>query len=89
MSALPDLLLNFQRNLREEQSKAAAWAIIHDYFSFFGEEWKKDLWQLLVGTLTSDQMDRLEKGMDRHNLFFFYEYTTLLLEALSLLREKR
>ncbi|MBB1283217.1 hypothetical protein HRH25_02445 [Flavisolibacter sp. BT320] len=90
MSALPEKLLSFQRNLHQDGSKAAAWTIIHDYFTFFNhEEWRQDLWQMLVGTLTSEQMDRLEKGIDRHNLFFFYEYTTLLLEAVSLLREKQ
>ncbi|HEV7332528.1 MAG TPA: hypothetical protein VGN63_15930 [Flavisolibacter sp.] len=90
MSALPEKLISFQRNLHQEESKAAAWAIIHDYFTFFNrEEWRQDLWQMLVGTLTSEQMDKLEKGIDRHNLFFFYEYTTLLLEAVSLLRNKQ
>ncbi|HEV7331892.1 MAG TPA: hypothetical protein VGN63_12705 [Flavisolibacter sp.] len=90
MSALPEKLHSFHRNLHQDRSKAAAWAIIDDYFSFFNyEAWRKDLWQMLVGTLTSEQMDQLEKGMDRHNLFFFYEYTVLLLEAVDLLREKR
>lgn len=90
MSALPEKLLSFKRNLHQQKTKAAAWAIIHDYFRFFNEqEWKEDLWQMLVGTLTSDQMDRLEKGIDRHNLFFFYEYTTLLLEAVCLLQQEK
>jgi hypothetical protein len=82
MSSLPGMILNLKQNLENDPSKASSWGIIDDYFNFFGkEEWKKDLWLLLVGTLTSDEMFHLQKGIDRHNLFFFYEYTTLVLEA--------
>ncbi|RYZ45338.1 MAG: hypothetical protein EOO14_25860 [Chitinophagaceae bacterium] len=90
MSALPQTLLNFKTNLHQQRSKSTAWAIIDDYFSFFDHEaWRKDLWQMLVGTVTSEQMDQLEKAMARLDLFFFYEYTTMVLEAVALLRAKK
>jgi len=86
MSALPEFLLDLQKKLLEERTKAAAWDIIEEYFSFFGMEClKKDLWQMLVGTLTCDEIDGLEKGRDRHNLIFFYEYTLLFAQATYLL----
>jgi hypothetical protein len=86
MSALPEFLLDLQKKLSEKRTKAAAWEAIEGYFSFFGMEGlEKDLWQMLVGTLTSDEMDSLEKGRERHDLIFFYEYTLLFAEATYLL----
>jgi hypothetical protein len=34
-------------------------------------------------------MEQSEKGIDRHNLLFGYEFLVLFIEAVNLLQEKR
>lgn len=90
MSALPEYLINLQEHLSQKQTKAAAWAIIDEYISFFGKEGiNNDLWKLLVGALGSDELEGMEKARERYNLIFFFEYTQLFVVAVHLLYEKR
>jgi len=89
MSILPEILDKLRQNLAEKQTKKAAWKIIDEYFSFFGlDDVHHELWLLTAGTLTSDEMQQLEKGIDRYNLIFFFEYTKMFAEAVHLLHTK-
>ena len=90
MSALPECLLNLRDQLECERSKSAAWKVINDYLNFFHVEGiQNDLWLMLIGALTSDDLDNLKTGRQKHNLIFFYEYTLMFVDAVAVLREKR
>lgn len=90
MHSLPDYLENMKQELRNKGNKKAAWAIIDEYFSFMGiETIKEELWILTKGTITNDLMDQSEKGIDRHNLIFGYEFLLLFFEAVKVLHGKR
>lgn len=90
MHSLPDHLENMKQKLLNKRSKKAAWKIIAEYFSFMGlETIREELWILTKGTITNDLMDQSEKGMDRHNLIFGYEFLVLFFDAVKLLHDKR
>jgi len=44
---------------------------------------------LTTGTITNDEMQQLQKGIDRHNIIFFFEYTKMFFEAVDFLHNKR
>jgi len=89
MSILPGILNKLREDLAENQTKKAAWNIIDEYFSFFGlVDIHNELWILTAGTLTNDEMDLSQKGIDRHDLIFFFEYTKMFFEAVNLLHNK-
>lgn len=44
---------------------------------------------LTAGTLTNDEMPQVEKGIDRYDRIFFFEYTKMFNEAIHLLYSKR
>lgn len=44
---------------------------------------KEELWLLTVGFLSSDQMEEGEKGIDRYNRIFFYEHSSLFIDAVN------
>jgi len=52
------------------------------------EEIKEELWILTKGTITNDLMEQAEKGIDRHNLIFSYEFLMLFLDAVKVLHNK-
>jgi len=90
MSTLPGILNKLRQDLAENQTKKAAWNIIDEYFSFFGlVDIHNELWVLTAGTLTNDGMEQSQKGIDRHDLIFFFEYTKMFFEAVELLHNKR
>ena len=89
MNILPEILNNLRQELVAKQTKESAWNIIEEYFSFFGlEDVHNELWVLTAGTLTNDEIQQLQKGIDRHNLIFFFEYTKMFFEAVDLLHNK-
>lgn len=45
---------------------------------------QQELWLLLAGSLTNDELP-LQTGMQRHNLIFFCEFTLLFMEAATAL----
>ena len=90
MSILPETLTNLRQNLAANPTKESAWKIITEYFSFFElDEVKDELWVLTAGALGNDDLQQSQKGIDRNNLIFFYEYTKMLFEAVDLLHDKR
>jgi hypothetical protein len=90
MGILPEALKDLRRDLIKNQTKESAWNIIYEYFSFLGlDDIHNELWVLTVGTLTNDEMQQFEKGIERHNLIFFFEYTKMFFEAVDLLYNKR
>lgn len=89
MHSLPDYLEDMKQKLLLEKSKKAAWNIIDGYFHFMGiESIREELWILTKGTLTNDLMEQSEKGMDRHNVIFGYEFLVLFFDAVKLLHDK-
>ena len=89
MSTIPKYLTRLEDKLKAKQTPKAAWKIIDEYFSFMDKQTiHQELWMLTVGTVTNDLMNKAEKGMDRHDTIFFYEYTKLLFDALSFLHDK-
>ena len=90
MSILPETLNNIRQNLTDNPTKESAWKIITEYFSFFElDEVKDELWVLTAGALGNDDIRQTQKGIDRNDLIFFYEYTKMFFEAVDLLHNKR
>ena len=86
MTLLPEILTDLRQELAATQTKESAWNIIDEYFQFFGlEDVHNELWLLTAGTLTNDEMQPSQNGIDRHNLIFFFEYTKMFFEAVHLL----
>ncbi len=89
MHSLPAYLENMKQRLLSEQSTGAAWSIIDEYLHFMGlETIKEELWILTKGTLTNDLMDQSQKGIDRHDLIFGYEFLVLFFDAVKVLHTK-
>src|SRR5882672_5978066 len=90
MHSLPAYLEDMKQNLLEKGDKKAAWHIIDEYFHFMGiESIREELWILTKGTITNDLMEQSEKGIDRHNLIFGYEFLLLFFEAVNVLYVKQ
>jgi len=90
MSVLPNALNKLRQDFTKAQTKKAAWNIIEEYFNFFGlYDIHDELWLLTAGMLTNDEMEQTEKGTDKHNLIFFFEFTKMFAEAAHLLHNKR
>ncbi len=90
MHSLPDILENMKQNLLSKRSKKTAWKIIKEYFSFFGlETIREELWILTKGAITNDLVDQSEKGEDRYDLIFHYEFLVLFTDAVNVLNDKR
>jgi hypothetical protein len=90
MTLLPQILINLRQELAAKQTKESAWNIIDEYFHFFGlDDVHNELWLLTAGTLTNDEMQPSQNGIDRHNLIFFYEYTKMFFEAVHLLHKQK
>jgi hypothetical protein len=88
MSTLRNYLSDLHQNMSESNTKVSAWAIIEEYFSFFGKELvTKELWLLLAGALSSDLVDDMDKALKRNDTIFFYEYTILFIDAVHLLTD--
>jgi hypothetical protein len=82
MTTLSSTLTQLADELSQHKSKECAWNIMNEYFSFFDKESiQNELWTMTVGTLTNDEMRRTEKGKDRLDLVFFFEYTKLFFDA--------
>lgn len=89
MNMLPASLVTLRQRLLETQSKTAARDIIREYFSFIKPGgFQQELWVLTVGLLTNDEMQQAEKGKDRHDIIFFFEFTVMFAEAVHLLYTK-
>ncbi len=85
-ATLPTPLMKLYEALADapnDQSRhQAAFAIIHEYFSFFGPTgMRHDMWLLLSTALCNKQSTALQKANNRRNLLFFYEFTLLLVDA--------
>ncbi len=52
------------------------------------ESIREELWILTKGAITNDLMEQSDKGFDRHNLIFGYEFLLLFFDAIDLLHGK-
>lgn len=83
---LPETLQELYDNFQQQHNSEAARALIQEYFFCFKRETvNKELWRMLAGLLSDPKMPHLKKGVQRHNLLFFYEFTLIFMEAAELL----
>lgn len=81
MPFFPPYLQTLRENLSEQKASEDSLAILQEYFQCFSlDEAKEELWQLLAGTLTSEEAP-IKTAIDRSNIIFFFEFTKLLIEA--------
>lgn len=84
MSTLPEHHRTFKQQLSENPTKQQLWNIVKDFIKFYSAEGiKEELWLLTVGTLSSDHMEQVKDGIRRHNRLFFYEHSTLFIDAVN------
>jgi len=89
MHSLPNYLENMKQELLNKGNKKAAWNVIHEYFDFMGmEAIGEELWIMTKGVITNDLMEQSEKGQDRHDIIFNYEFMLLFFDAVKLLHDK-
>lgn len=90
MSTLPEQHRTFKQQLSENPTKQQLWNIVKDFIKFYSAEGiKEELWLLTVGTLTSDHMEQVKDGIRRHNRLFFYEHSTLFIDAVNQLYQQQ
>ena len=90
MSTLPERHRTFKQQLSENPTKQQLWKIIKDFISFYSSEGiKEELWLLTIGTLSSDQVMEVDKGIDRYNRIFFYEHSSLFIDAVNQLYQQQ
>jgi len=83
---LPQALLQLQEQLHQQPSAATAWPVLQEYFACYNQQdIRHELELMLVGSLTNDEMHQLKQGKERHNLFFFYAFTLLFMDAVQVL----
>ena len=89
MNTLPGVLKELHRQFTEEPTKAVAKEILEHYFSYNDATMVQDhLCDLLHGNLTNELLAGTQTAMDRHNLIFFYEYTSMFIHAVFFLYNK-
>lgn len=90
MSTLPPIHRKYKKLLTQNPTKKQLWEIIHDFLHYYSAEGiKEELWMLTIGTLSSDHMEEVEKGISRHNRIFFYEHSSLFIDAIDQLYNKQ
>lgn len=90
MSTLPEQHRTFKQQLSENPTKQQLWNIIKDFISFYSAEGiKEELWLLTIGILSSDQVMEVDKGIGRYNRIFFYEHSSLFIDAVNHLYQQQ
>lgn len=83
-------MLTLHQKLHACQNKKAAWEIVEEYFTCFSMQTvNKDLWTMLFASITKNEEVPMQKGVERENLIFFYQFTLLMIEAVQLLQSKK
>lgn len=73
-------ILDHYKSLLSKGKENNAWAVLHEFFDFFGEQSPQEhLWYMLVMALKNDN-DEIE-ARHRSNMIFFYEYSLALYKA--------
>jgi hypothetical protein len=84
------MIRKMQARLMYSHTEKTAWKIVDNYFRFFDlKSFEEEFYDMLVGALSSNEIQKSEKGRDRYNFIFFYEYTKLLVAAIKLLHERK
>lgn len=69
-------------------SPAHAQQIVDEFFSYINPaQAQEQLWQLTHGTITNDNLDA-QTGRQRHNLLYFFECSSLFIEAVYYLHNQ-
>ena len=87
---LPTALLELQNDLAmakdNAEYKKAAQAVIKEFCSLFDEEYiRADMQLLLHGSFCNPNLRFLGDAAERHNIFLFYEFTLVMMDALHVL----
>lgn len=86
MSTLPASLTALRQQLLEAPANTAARQIVEAYFQFIKPaEFQQELWVLTVSLLTNNDMQQAATGQDRQDIIFFFEFTTMFVEAVHFL----
>jgi len=89
MSTLPGILKELHQQFTETPVEATANRIMEQYFSYCDAEHVQDeLWALTHGAITNELLTDTQTAAERHNLIFFYEYTSLFIKAVYYLHGK-
>lgn len=68
----------------DDYSERACWSVIKDYFDHFNiEKAQEELWKFTAGILSNDEAEDILEGERRWSIIHFYEFTTLLIEAVG------
>ena len=91
LAVLPQALQDLYARFCQQPGSETASLLVKEYFACFGGDTiSRELWRMLAGTLSDPRMPQLQKGIQRHNLLFFYEFTLIFMEAAELLsREEK
>lgn len=90
MSTLPEIHRKYKQQLSENPTKQQLWKIISDFMNFYSAQGiKEEIWLLTIGILSSDQCDEVKKGIDRYNRIFFYEHSSLFIDAVNHLHQQQ
>lgn len=83
---IQDMRQELSHAANKEDAQKAATAIVKEYISYFGVNGvRNDMWVLLSGTLGQADVNYMAKAVERYNLFFFYEFTLLFMDAVNVL----
>jgi hypothetical protein len=89
MSTLPGILKELHEQFTTAPAEATAQQIMQQYFGYINAtQAQQQLWQLTHGAITNDLLTDTQTAADRHNLIFFYEYTSLFINAVYFLHSK-
>lgn len=89
LAILPQSLQNLYHSFQQQPSPHTARELLKEYFACFGRGTvNRELWRMLAGALSDPEMPGLKKGVQRHNLLFFYEFTLIFMEAAELLAKE-
>ena len=89
MSTLPGILKQLHQQFTAMPNPTTAKQIMEQYFSYNNAiEAQQQLWELTHGSITNELLADTQTATDRHNLIFFYEYTSLFLQAVYFIHGK-
>jgi hypothetical protein len=89
MSTLPGILKQLHEQFTAMPKETTAQKIMEQYFGYINAtQVQEQLWELTHGTITNNLLKDTQTAAHRHNLIFFYEYTSLFINAVYFLQGK-
>jgi len=89
MSTLPGILKELHEQFTAIPQEGTAQKIMQQYFGYINAtQVQEQLWELAHGAITNELLTDTQTAADRHNIIFFYEYTSLFINAVYFLHGK-